>query len=789
MPGCQRSWSSPAPEAHARAQRQRPGSTVLTLDGPQLMVTPEAVGVGRRAAGVRWIAIAACVVLLVDAGAATLTIVSARVTAHARATVTTGLAYTQDTNQLTEAILDAETGQRGYLLTGELSYLAPYRTALSSEPSLLAPLRRGARGDPVLRADTRRFAALVDAKLAELRETLQLRFDGHAAAAVALVRTNRGNRLMTAIRTDTAAMIKRANVLIAADRKNSHTGETRANLAELMAYLASGALVVLMVLLLRRYATIERERRVAGIAQLEAERLSDAKTGFLSRVSHELRTPLNAVLGFGQLLEIEQLDPDQRETLEQILAGGRHLLAIVDDLLDLSRVDSGELRLSTEPVQLAEVIKEARSLATPLAADLAVKLRQRDIHEELYVKADRQRLRQVLVNLISNAIKYNRPGGDVALSASKSDSGEIRIEITDTGIGISPEDIDRLFTPFERLDAASRGIEGTGLGLAVARGLVETMNGTLNVTSERGAGTTVWIELPVSAAPTLMPTPATDDLAPPSVHKSPHGALTVLYIEDNPSNVRLVEKILALREQVTLIVATDGASGVALARQHHPTVILLDLHLPDTHGENVLRQLQDDPATVEIPVIIVSADASPMQVRQLRAAGASGYLTKPFDVNELLEGIETRSTPFTARTDRPTPDTGLLDTPGLLDTRMVASLHTLAANPNVGAAQVAEMLANFRHDANETLTSLHAALDDHDLGSVTQEAHRLAGGSGTFGAQEFRYACREIERHAKAGRTTDVRTVDATLDDLLARTWNALEDEFAAELNAHTSRA
>jgi signal transduction histidine kinase/DNA-binding response OmpR family regulator len=755
---------------------------MMTLDGPPLMDTPEAAGAGPRAASVRWLVVAACVVLLVDAGAAALTIVSARATAQARAIVTAGLAYTQDAENLTEAILDAETGQRGYLLTGELSYLAPYRTALSAEPRLLATLSGGEPGDRLLSVDVRRLTVVVHAKLAELRETLQLRFQGHSAAALALVRTNRGSRLMAAIRLDTAAMNKRADVLIEAERKRSHAGQARANLAGLIAYLASGVLVVLMVLVLRRYATAERGRHVAGIAQLEAERLSDAKTGFLSRVSHELRTPLNAVLGFGQLLEIEKLDPDQRETLEQILAGGRHLLAIVNDLLDLSRVESGELRLSTEPVQLAEIIREARSLATPQAADRAVKVRPRDIPEALYVTADRQRLRQVLLNLISNAIKYNRPGGDVALSAGKIESGDIRIEITDTGIGISQEDIGRLFTPFERLDAASRGIEGTGLGLAVAKGLVETMNGSLTITSERGVGTTVWIELPVSAAPTLMPAPAADP-ARWSVRKSPQGALTVLYIEDNPSNVRLVEKILALRKQVTLFVATDGASGVTLARQHHPTVILLDLHLPDTLGENVLRQIQDDPATVDIPVIIVSADASPSQVHQLRAAGASGYLTKPFDVNELLEAIDTHSTPFTSATDRSPPDTGLLDR------RMVASLHTLAANPNVGAAQVAEMLSNFRHDATEMLTSLHAALDDHDLGRVTKEAHRLAGGSGTFGAHEFRYTCQDIERHAKAGRNTDVRTLDATLDDLLARTWNALEVEFAAELSTQTPHA
>jgi signal transduction histidine kinase/DNA-binding response OmpR family regulator len=747
------------------------------------MPTPEAARARRR--GIGWNMVVVCLVLLVDVGAGILTIVSSRATDHARTVVTTGLAYGQDTNNLTEAMLDAETGQRGYLLTGDPRYLVPYRAAVSREPSLLAAVRRGDRGDAVLRADTRRLTTLVHAKLAELDETLQLRFHGHAAAAVALVDTNRGRGLMTAIRMKSTAMTKRVDALLAVARDQSHTGQRRANFAELMAYLASAALVVLMALLLRRYTITDRERRVAGIAQVEAERLNDAKTGFLSRVSHELRTPLNAVLGFGQLLEIENLAPDQRETLEQILAGGRHLLAIVDDLLDLSRVESGELRLSNEPVQLAEVIKEARSLATMQSADLAVKVRRLDIQEELYVKADRQRLRQVLVNLISNAIKYNRPGGDVTVSAAATESGEILIEITDTGIGITPGDIDRLFTPFERLDAASRGIEGTGLGLAVAKGLVETMNGSLSITSERGAGTTVSVALPGSASPVVMP-PLGADLALRSVRKAPPGAITVLYIEDNRSNVRLVEKIAALREQVTLIVATDGASGVNLARQQHPTVILLDLHLPDTHGEDVLRQLQDDPGTVEIPVIIVSADASPMQIRRLGAAGASGYLTKPFDVNELLEAIQTRSTPLTAAT---TPDTGLLDSPGLLDKRMVASLHALATNPNVGAAQVAEMLCNFRHDANEMLTSLHTALEDHDLDRVTREAHRLAGGSGTFGAQEFRYACREIETHAKARHNTDVRTLDATLDDLLDRTWSALEDEFATELNSHAPSA
>jgi len=738
------------------------------------MDTRDPVG-ARRRARVRWLVVAAYVLLLVtDAGAATLAIASGRATSRSEATARAGVDFIQNSSNLTDSLLDAETAQRGYLLTGQLSYLTPYRVGLASEPALLAAVLRGGHGDRALEADGRRLAPLVHAKLAELAATLELQSHGHPAAALALVRTNRGDRLMSAIRQDTAAMSKRSEGLLAAARKTFHASLARSNHASLVAYCASALLVALMLLLLRGYAATERERRVAGWAQLEAERLNDEKTGFLSRVSHELRTPLNAILGFGQLLEMDQLEPDQREKLAQILAGGQHLLVIVDDVLDISRVESGELRLSTDPVQLAEVMQEAQSLASPQAAPLAVGLRKQAIPAGLWVAADRQRLMQVLLNLISNAIKYNRPGGNVTLSAKETASGDIRIEVTDTGIGISHRDIDGLFTPFERLDAASRGIEGTGLGLGLAKGLTEAMGGSLGMLSKRGVGSTAWIELPAGAAPVALRHPPTVP-APRGGRKSSQGSITVLYVEDNRSNVKLVEKILALREEVTLIVATDGASGVRLAREHHPTVVLLDLHLPDTPGASVLRQLREHPATADIPVVIVSADASPIQVKRLGVAGASGYLTKPFDVNQLLDAIDFHSPQAMAPAPPRISDTGLLDAP------MVASLHTLAANPHVGPAQVTELLSDFRHDANERLTSLRAALDDHDLARVVREAHSLAGASGAFGAKEFRYACREIEEHAKTGREADARTLDATLDDLLARTWNALELEFAVE--------
>src|SRR4029077_19058261 len=251
--------------------------------------------------------------------------------------------------------------------------------------------------------------------------------------------------------------------------------------------------------------------------------------------------------------------------------------------------------------------------------------------------ADRQRLLQVLLNLISNAVKYNRRGGNVVIGVAQTPAG-VRFEVVDSGIGISEDAIERLFTPFERLDAPSRGIEGTGLGLRVARGLVEAMGGTLGRSSEEGVGTTVWFELTrSSAADTAMlrlgrtPTLAASGLDEQRVLRT---AISVLYIEDNPSNVRLVEKIFALASDIGLSVACEGARGLALAREQSPDLILLDLHLPDVPGEQVLSALLADPLTGQIPVVIVSADASPVQAKRLRAAGATGYLTKPFDIDQ-----------------------------------------------------------------------------------------------------------------------------------------------------------
>jgi signal transduction histidine kinase len=392
----------------------------------------------------------------------------------------------------------------------------------------------------------------------------------------------------------------------------------------------------------------ELERRVdERTAQLEAarkelERANRAKSEFLSRMSHDLRTPLNAVLGFAQLLEMDNLTVDQRESVLQILGGGRHLLNLMNEVLDISRIESGHLALSPEPVSVADVVDQVLKLLRPLAAPRNIQVEpEASAMGDQCVQADRQRLNQILINLVSNAIKYNRDSGRVTVSCWQVAADRLRITVTDTGPGIRPAKLALLFKPFERLGADQSGIEGTGLGLALSRGLAEAMGGTVGVETEIDRGSTFWIEL-ASASPAdngLGPAPAAEHLtvAPQMISG------TVLYIEDNASNVRLVERLLKQRRPgVTLLNAGDGRIGIEMALRHKPDLILLDLHLPDTSGEEVLRLLWTDTCTREIPVAVLSADATLGQSRRLLAAGATAYLTKPLDVMRLLAVLDER---------------------------------------------------------------------------------------------------------------------------------------------------
>ena len=389
---------------------------------------------------------------------------------------------------------------------------------------------------------------------------------------------------------------------------------------------------------IERTAQIAERERDLRAARDEADRANQAKSEFISRMSHELRTPLNAVLGFGQLLEMDDLTPTQREDVAHILKGGRHLLDLINEVLDIARIEAGRMSLSPEPVPVAEVIRESMDLVTPMASERRVHLLRAgtDGISDLFVLADRQRLRQVLLNLLSNAVKFNRQEGTVSLSCQEAPGYRVRIGVRDTGSGIPPEQMERLFVPFERLSAEQAGVEGTGLGLVLSRHLVEAMGGALGVESEAGVGSNFWVELPAAESPSQRLERAGVALPAPADLDDSTRVRIVLYIEDNLSNVHLIQRLLAHRPEVRLIPAMQGRLGLELAREHRPHLVLLDLHLPDIPGQEVLRLLQESPKTQGIPVVVISADATPRQVGRLIEAGARDYLTKPLDVSRLM---------------------------------------------------------------------------------------------------------------------------------------------------------
>jgi two-component system, sensor histidine kinase and response regulator len=390
----------------------------------------------------------------------------------------------------------------------------------------------------------------------------------------------------------------------------------------------------------------ERTRIEAALreAKIEADRANHAKSEFLSRMSHELRTPLNAILGFGQLLERQNPTVQQRARVEHITSAGRHLLNLINEVLDISRIEAGHLQLSVEPVAVADVLDEALALMRPLAAAREMEISVDPLLDsDLHVVADRQRLKQVLLNLLTNAVKYTAVGGAIAVVLDQSQTTNTRLVVTDTGAGISPEKLARLFTPFDRLGAEQSGVEGTGLGLALCQRLMHMMGGDIGVHSVVGKGSAFWIALPSAESPLKsLPKDSASRLA--EAGAGADGG-KILYLEDNLSNLTLVEQMLDERPEIELLTAMQGGLGLDLARQHLPDLILLDLHLPDLPGHEVLVRLRQDDLTRDIPVVVISADATARQIQRLMAAGARSYLTKPLDIREFFRVIdETLST-------------------------------------------------------------------------------------------------------------------------------------------------
>jgi signal transduction histidine kinase/ActR/RegA family two-component response regulator len=625
---------------------------------------------------------------------------------------TVALAASRLSSAATQTLADAvngETSIRGYAATGKALFLTPYNMARTAISRDLATLRSDAIAEKDL-GQERAVAATTDLVMAELARTRAEIGAGTTGRALTPA-LEFGKATMDRLRHQVASLtagpaeivvVRRADI----DRMESDIDTlTYAGLAVgLLAGLIGVALFTSGIS--RRVATAARnadrlgegqpldpvpgardeigrladsliqaqrvlDTRTAELvgARDEALRATQAKNTFLSATSHELRTPLNAVLGFTQLLQLSDLNDEDRDGVDRILAAGRHLLSLINELIDIARIESGEFSLSVEPVLVPLLVEEACQLMEPLAAERSITLTLVCSHPELAVKADRQRMSQILVNLISNAVKYNRHGGRVTIGCQADGSEQVTMVVTDTGAGLSEADMQRIFVPFDRLGAEQTGIEGTGIGLPLARAFAIAMDGELTASSTPGEGTAFTVTLPRAADIAQVPREDSPVLAGLDAPPKPAGSRSrILYIEDNPANVEVVSRFLRSRQDVQLHSVMSGQAGLDLARREVPDLILLDLHLPDIQGGEVLKRLKSDPATAGIPVAVLSAEAAPSVIRHMRDRGVAAYLTKPLNLTEVGKLVDCLTAKHGQRAD-PAPRT---DPAPPDDTRAVA---------------------------------------------------------------------------------------------------------------------
>ncbi len=378
-------------------------------------------------------------------------------------------------------------------------------------------------------------------------------------------------------------------------------------------------------------------------AKAGAEKANRAKSEFLSSMSHELRTPLNAVLGFAQLMasEVPAPAPHQQRSIDQILKGGWYLLRLINEILDLAMIESGKVTMSQEAMSLNDVLQDCKGMIEPQAEKRGISLTFPKFDKPLYILADRTRVKQVMINLLSNAIKYNTTGGSVIVQCVLTGKDRVRISVKDTGAGLAPNQLEQLFQPFNRIGQEHSVEEGTGIGLVVTKQLVELMGGVIGVESTVGIGTVFWVEFDAANAPSLALEHIDDGtLERRKRARNAGDQPTLLYVEDNPANLALVEQLIARRGDLKLLTAIDGHLGIELARAYLPDVILMDINLPGISGYGALKILHEDPATAHIPVLALSANAVPRDIEKGLEAGFFRYLTKPIRVREFMDALD-----------------------------------------------------------------------------------------------------------------------------------------------------
>ena len=589
---------------------------------------------------------------------------------------------TSAASQVLADAVNAETGIRGYAATRDPLFLDPYNLTLTR----IGAERRSLREAAVMAGGVRQQQQ-VDATTGQvLFELAQLRSAVRQGVSIGNLRPalEKQKNTMDLLRRQVASLASAPTAVVAIQHNKITALQTRIELLDvaglvlgLLAGLAGVALFASGIA--RRVGLNAENARRLGEGQplepiiraddeigrlaeshLTAEKLlasraeeltkardeamtaTRAKTSFLSSTSHELRTPLNSILGFTQLLQMSELSDEDSDAVERILGAGRHLLTLINELIDIARIESGDLSLSLEPVLIRPLIEECSQLMAPIAAERSIRIIQHCPHPALATHADRHRLSQVLVNLISNAVKYNHRGGTITIACREEIAGHASIVVSDTGPGISAENIERIFVPFERLGAEQTVVEGTGIGLPLARALTEAMHGGLTASSVLGKGSAFTVSLPRAPDLVHIPAPGLAKASPAAGPHAPAGAsISVLYIEDNPANVELVTRFLRGKPNIRLRSEASGRAGIESATRDVPDIILLDLHLPDMHGDQVLSELKAEPATAAIPVVVLSADASRGVVHRLLASGALAYLTKPIELAELGTLLDT----------------------------------------------------------------------------------------------------------------------------------------------------